>query len=81
MTWNYRIIKHNTGDHAHFAIHEVFYDEENKITSWTTDPIVVNGDSKKDVTSILATMLADIKQQPVLIETELLKNMGHKTKI
>jgi hypothetical protein len=38
--WNYRIMKHSDGkNEPWYGIHEVFYDENGKISSWTTNPI------------------------------------------
>ena len=74
MTWNYRIIKHNTSKQNHFALHEVFYDDKGKITSWTEQPIDIVGESKADIERALKQMLLDI-DTPVLTESELLKNL------
>lgn len=66
---------HDRTKSACFAVHEVYYDEKGKITNWTADPINITGDSPKDVTKILQTMLKDIKR-PVLKESELEKKIG-----
>ena len=75
MTWNYRIIKHGRKIEPYFAVHEVFYDERGKIESWTENPVDIVGDSVKDVTKMLETILKDIKQ-PVLKESELQKKLN-----
>jgi ribosomal protein S3 len=72
MTWNYRIIKHGSAKHNHFAIHEVFYDDKGKITNWTERPIDIIGESKADIKRILKQMTLDI-ETPILSETDLLK--------
>lgn len=71
MTWNYRIIKHDTNTHPHFAVHEVFYDEVGNITSWTADPIDVTGESKREVLSMLKQMLTDSDKTDILLESHL----------
>jgi hypothetical protein len=72
MTWNYRIIKHDTAKRNHFAIHEVFYDDKGKITNWTEQPIDIMGESKADIKRLLKQMTLDI-ETPILSETDLLK--------
>jgi hypothetical protein len=74
MTWNYRIIKHQEEKRAYYAIHEVLYDDKERITSWTENPIDVIGDNKNDIMSILKQMTSDCKT-PVLNEAELLKTL------
>lgn len=74
MTWNHRIIKHQKNKRTYYAIHEVFYDNTGKITSWTEDPVDIVGDSKNDVMRILKQMTADCTA-PVLNEPELLKTL------
>ena len=48
MTWNYKIIHHDTEERPYFAIHEVLYDERGEIANWTTDPISVTGESQTE---------------------------------
>ncbi len=73
MTWNYRIIHHDKDKHPYFAVHEVFYDDDGKITSWTAEPIDITGESKPDLIKTLGKMLEDIKNE-VLIESRLDKS-------
>jgi len=72
MTWNYRIIKHDTAKSIYFAVHEVFYDDSGKITNWTKELIDITGDSKNDIADILKQMTLDIKTT-VLKESKLSK--------
>ncbi len=74
MTWNFRIIKHNSEKHSYFAIHEVFYGDKNEVISWTEKPIDIVGDSRSNVKRIFKQMALDI-ETPVLIESELLKSL------
>lgn len=41
MNWNYRVIVVKENDGHIFRIHEVFYDEQGRIASWTIHPIWV----------------------------------------
>jgi len=74
MVWYYRIIKHKTSNQNHFALHEVFYDDDGNIISWTEQPIDIIGESKADIKRALKQMLLDIETE-VITESELLKNL------
>jgi len=74
MTWNYRIIKHDSEKRSYFAIHEVFYNNKGEITSWTENPIDIVGESKVDIKSILKQMTLDT-ETPTLKESELLESL------
>lgn len=75
MTWNYRIIQHDGSSPVYYEVHEVFYDEAGKITSWTSDPIDLTGESKSGIDRTLKQISSDCKQ-PVLSESELIKLIG-----
>jgi len=74
MTWNYRIIEHDSENRSYFAIHEVFYNNKGEITSFTENPIDIVGESKIDIKNILKQMTLDTTT-PTLKESELLKSM------
>lgn len=74
MTWNHRLIKHNLKKPAFLAVHEVYYDDAGKITSWTMDPIDLTGDNKSEIISLLKQITVDI-ETPILSETELIKTV------
>lgn len=63
MHWNYRILLHPDD---YYAVHEVFYNEDNKPDGWTEDPIDFGGDNPEDVRQALRTALSDITKLPVL---------------
>lgn len=70
MTWNYRIIYHDDHKFPYYGLHEVYYDKEINIKTWTLDAQIV-GDDVKDLVSTLKMMLKDAKKYPVLIHSEL----------
>ena len=47
MSWNYRIIKHSSGNRVYFAVHEVFYDDKGNMEHLTKDPIDIVGDTNQ----------------------------------
>lgn len=64
MTWNYRVIKDSEG---YLSIHEVYYDEDGAIVSWSKDPISPSGEDFEDISSDISYMkLALLK--PILLE-------------
>lgn len=71
MTWNYRIIKRDLKESSYFAVHEVFYDDKGKITSWTADPIDLTAESPKEIKRMLQQIVDDVNT-PALVETKLL---------
>jgi hypothetical protein len=65
MTWNYRIIKHK----EHFALHEVYYDEECHPYSYTNKAIEFICDideGYKGIVGSLKMALRDARRHPVL---------------
>ena len=80
MTWNYRIIYHDKTDYPDYAIHEVFYDEDGKVESWTSNPIDPSGGSKAELIRVLEMMLNDVKKTPILIESKLEEAISVKIK-
>lgn len=67
MTWNHRVIK---DEHGQYMIHEVYYDKDGNIETWTENSTSPCGDES------LADLKEDIKiyvkalEKPVLIEVE-----------
>jgi hypothetical protein len=50
-----------------FMIHEVYYDENNKIVSWTENPVAPAGETIEDLRKELQLFL-DALNKPVLIK-------------
>ena len=64
--WNYRLIRHKDKNNAdYFAIHEVFYGDEDKPTSVTENGADIGGDSIGEAKEVLDSMQEAFKQ-PVL---------------
>lgn len=76
MSWNYRIVRevHKVGDREYpsYDIREVYYDDEednNKITSWTSDSCYPSGDTWIECGEDLAIMGRAIGAKIVDIST------------
>lgn len=72
MSWNYRVIRRSfiSADDTKaysYAIHEVYYNEDMTIKSWTVDPIDACGEAIKELKECLECMLLACSK-PVLEE-------------
>ena len=69
MSWNYRVIKSYpaTAENEWYSIHEVYYDDEGKITAWTEDAIAPESDTLEGLRDILGLMRSCLFK-PVLHE-------------
>lgn len=52
-TWNYRVMEHVESDieTTWYAVHEVFYDEDNNVTFWTEKPVDLVGETYEELQS------------------------------
>ena len=70
--WNYRVIEHEPDKFGRvwFQLHEVFYDEDGNISSWTEEPITFIADAEDGgvdgVKNALKMALDDVKSRVVL---------------
>lgn len=74
MTWNHRLIKHDLKQPAYLAVHEVFYDDTGRISSWTQDPIDLTEGNRTEIMRLLTQITNDIKT-PILSEAKLIKRL------
>lgn len=56
MSFNYRMIRHVDGEDYVFNIHEVYYDKDGKVKSWSENPIHAQGDTPIDCLEDLCLM-------------------------
>jgi len=73
-TWNYRVIKRTFkdsegNDEIEYSIHEVFYDKNNKIISWTEQPVAAVDSHIVILGDVLDRMKVALTK-PVLIEVD-----------
>jgi hypothetical protein len=71
MSWNYRIIAtaSKLNSYHEYSIHEVYYDENGIINSWTENSVGAHGDSKQELQEDLQRMLK-ASTLPVLKEID-----------
>lgn len=66
MAWNYRVLKKKLSeDEDTFDVCEVYYDEDNKATSWAWGKNVLSGESLEELQDTLVRIQEAIKK-PVL---------------
>lgn len=76
MTWNYRIIHHDTDldpTQHWLGVHEVFYDD-GAVTSWTRDAVNFVCDPDEGAEGLIRSLeqaLQDVRSQSVLRERQL----------
>ena len=69
--WNHRVIKKNVADGSDwFGIHEVFYNDDDTIWSYTENPISIVGESIDDLRQTLEWMLSCL-DNPILVYDEI----------
>lgn len=70
MSWNYRIIDHD----SHLALHEVYYDRRGQVTSWSAQPTTFVSDAHEGAPGLaisLVRALRDAMERPVLVRRDL----------
>ena len=65
MSWNHRLMKMKDGEDDFYQIHEVFYDKEGNVESYTKNGVTVGGKNIGEVKWVLLEMLAAL-DKPVL---------------
>lgn len=75
MSWNYRVVK-RTKSVPHFGepfisygIHEVYYDNNGKITSLTEEPIRIIADSHLELYDTINKIVKCLNKKTVVYET------------
>ncbi len=69
--WNYRVIKRqeNHEDEACYQVHEVYYDSDGKIETWSCDPVEPSGESLEELRDDCLRFIEAL-QKPVLVESQ-----------
>jgi hypothetical protein len=77
MTWNHRVIKSiydvvGQPDEISYAVHEVYYDEDGKPTSYTKEPVFPCGDTLEELQQEIERF-AEAARNPVLTDADFAK--------
>ena len=65
MSWNYRLVKKQSGG---FAVHEVYFDKRGKPWSMTQEPVSLYGETAKEVRKEIKMILRDVMKRAVFYE-------------
>ncbi len=65
MAWDYRVIKHTDEGEVSYQIHEVYYDENQIIESWTENSIKPYGETPVELKEDILMQLQAF-QKPIL---------------
>ena len=63
--WNQRIIRTRKDEETWYEIHEVYYDAQGRIESWTQEPVLPGGESKAELMNDIAHFISAM-HYPVL---------------
>ena len=66
--WNQRIIRTREGEETWFEIHEVYYDAQGQIESWTQEPVLPRGETKAELMNDIAHFVSALRH-PVLLRS------------
>ena len=56
MSWNRRVLAHETNDEVYFQIHEVYYDKDGNPDGYAVDGTTVGGESLESISWVLEEM-------------------------
>lgn len=76
VSWNYRIILHDDNKEPWYAIHEVYYDEDDNITNFSCDPMHPLGETKGELIQDIKYMLKDARKYPTLLLSHLERELN-----
>ena len=64
--WNYRVVK-KTSQHGHvtFEMHEIYYDDTEKIIAWSKDPCSPFGETLKELVQDLKNLKDGTRNAPL----------------
>ena len=71
MSWNYRIVRHPGKFGSHYKLHEVYYDDNGKISGATQDAVSFDGEKPQEIIDSLHQALEDVLKTRVLDEDRL----------
>ncbi|MFA5634999.1 MAG: hypothetical protein WC977_03750 [Anaerovoracaceae bacterium] len=66
MVWDYRVVRSLQG----YAIHEVYYDDDENIRLWSEGGIAPGGDTLEELTGDLYAMMVALERPVLVLEHE-----------
>jgi hypothetical protein len=72
VTWNFRILYHDKDEYPWYGVHEVFYNEDGNIYTYTENAMDLIGETEEYVKSYVDMVQKDINRLPILVESEII---------
>jgi len=69
MSWNIRIMRHKRPE-VWYALHEVFYDDEGRVTGWTQEPTDVSGETVEEIYHYIKLIGDSLSKHPEVLDFE-----------
>lgn len=77
MTWNYRVVKRKIGCEVLLEIHEVYYDSDGSIESWTENSIIPSGKTIEELKKDFSMQLLAF-ELPILDYDQMVASLKNK---
>lgn len=65
MSWNYRILAHQSEEEIHLQVHEVYYNDEGQPNGYTENGVAVGAEDLKGIEWVLDKM-KECSEKPIL---------------
>jgi hypothetical protein len=72
MTWNCRIIYHDKDKYPWFGVHEVYYNAEGEIYTYTIEAMDLTGETEAELKEYIDMIQRDVNRAPILIQSEVI---------
>ena len=72
MTWNCRIIYHDKDEYPWFGVHEVYYNQEGCIYTYTIEAMDLTGETEGELKEYIDMIQRDVNRSPILIQSEII---------
>lgn len=69
MSWNIRIMRH-TKPGEWYALHEVYYDDDGRVISWTQEPLDISGESVEEIYHYIKLIGDSLSKYPEVLDFE-----------
>ena len=76
MSWNYRIMKHDSDADPWYGLHEVYYGDDGRITRWSAEPARFSSETASGIHESLLRARVDARKRPILLESQAMLAAG-----
>lgn len=72
MTWNFRIIFHDTDEYTWYGVHEVYYNQNDGIYAYTKEAMDLTNETEKELKEYIDMIQRDVNRSPILVQSEII---------